>query len=633
MNRYLLFSPNQDITDIAETIAKESNTFHMEICTNSGKEEIIRKVRSLLPGQYDLIIARGMEAQYVQSATDIPVVSIRMTGQEMASLIKKAQNMIQKLSVRIAIIGSRSLFPNVDTLAELFHATIQPFYITDPQEVPRFVDYVKTNRFDIVIGGQAVCHYAESVNMPSINISGSKDSILEALRVAEQVSSALEMKKRDQAELSTLLDYSVNGIIKMDADGYITNLNRIAENTIHLPRNQILKEFVCNVIPNINSELLKQVLSDGRSLHSVFLKINDSDQICNLIPIVVDYMVKGAILSIQAVKTVVNTGSLVARDMHQSRLVAKTTFSDLPAVSKAMKELIHRCRLLAASESPLLLYGEIGTEKEALAECIHLESERKQGPFVSIDCSCYKDESQRQLLLGFLQGSNHNDISSSPFVQADKGTLLLQNIERMSLENQEFLYHFIRTKNILHEGLKKSFTYDLRIIMTSQNDLQVETEAGRFSPDLYYLLCSFALHIPALRLRKEDILVYASLYIHQFASQYSRLNTLSHGAEKVLQDFPWPGNLPQLSAFCERLVLYSTYKIIGEDYVKSQLKQTFPTVVYHCPPVQPTHYQNAEACIISQLLEKNRGNRNKVASELHISRSTLWRKMKQYGLI
>lgn len=631
MNRYLLFSPNQDITDIAENLSRESTSFHLDVCTNKGKEEIISRAKSLLPGQYDLIIARGMEALYIQSATDLPVVTIRLTGQEVASLIKKAQDLTQKLNVKIAIVGSKSLFPNVDTLAELFHVTITPFYITSPDEVPEYVRFVKENHFDVVIGGKAVHSYAESVLMPCIDISGSKDSLLEALRVADQVSYAMKIEKRNKAELSTLLDYSVNGIIQLDSKGYIQNLNRIAENTIQIPRNRILKEPLCDVIPNITVEMLKQVLS-GQSYHSVFLKINDSDHICNFVPILVDHMVNGAILSMQAVKTIISTGSLVSRDIHLSKLAAKATFSSLPVTSKKMEELIHKCRLLAISESPVLLYGEDGTEKETLAECIHLESDRKQAPFVRIDCSCYDGNSQRQLFLGYLQSANRDDISGSPLVQAEKGTLLLQNIESLSLENQYFLYHYIKTKNIVHEGLKKSFVYDVRIIMTAKSDLQLEMETNRFSPSFYFLLRNFSFYVPPLRTRKEDILIYTLSFIRQFASQYSRLNTLSKESKKVLTDYPWPGNLPQLSGFCERLVLFSPHKIIEANYVKNQLKQAFPSTAIQKKAIQKIDYPNAEAQMIAQLLDRYQGNRLAVANDLNISRSTLWRKMKQYNL-
>ena len=194
---------------------------------------------------------------------------------------------------------------------------------------------------------------------------------------------------------------------------------------------------------------------------------------------------------------------------------------------------IHQARILSLSSSPLLIYGEKGTECENLAECIHNESLRSNAPFVHINCKSYSAEKQRDLLLGYLSNEDKKDISLSPFSMSDKGTLLLENIDSLSPENQEFLNYYISTGSIIDEYSNRVFIYDIRIIATAETDLFGLVQDGNFSRELYFKLVSLSLYVPPLRLRKEDLVVYIRDYIKHFSSIHSRLNTISKEAENM----------------------------------------------------------------------------------------------------
>ena len=631
MRNYILFSPNEDITSIAVQLSEASDEYNLEIFTDDEKEHIIKKAASLSPDRYDLAIARGMMVNYVKSTSPIPVVEMRMTSQEMIALIQRALGMLQKDHPKIAIIGSMELFPDISSLSGLFQSTISVFYISSPAEVEACVAKACEDGYDMLIGGAAMCEYARSIHMSHLNLSGSQDSLLEALRVARQICDASDMEKKNRAEISVLLDYSVNGIIKVTTKGILSGMNRIASEMLELSPAEVEGQHISRVIPSVSSALLHQVIDLGMSIHSLFLTIDGHEYLCNFIPLTVDRYTEGAILSLQAVKTILNVSSIVKRDLHQKTLRPTTSFGALVCVSDLMKKNIQQAKILSLSDSPVLIYGEDGTEREELAECIHMESDRCDKPFVHINCKNHTPAAQRDLLLGYLSNEQKGDISLSPFSLSDKGTLLLQNVDSLSRENQEFLYHYMTTGSITDEYSNHIFLYDVRIIATACTDLRQEVSQGSFCPELYFIMASMSLGIAPLRRRRDDLAVYIQNFIKHYSTIHSRLNTLSEPAKKLLTEYPWPGNLPQLSHFCERLVLFSPRKIIGAEYVSAQLSDVFPLIPVPGDNTTGIFY-NEESKQILELLEKYHGNKSRVAQQLAVSRSTLWRKLKKYGL-
>ena len=632
MRNYILFSPNADITSIASRLSESATDYHLDIFTNNDRDTIVKKASSLTIDQYDLVIARGMMVDYIKPSTNIPVVEMRMTIKEMIALIKKAIGILKKKNARISIIGSHKLFPDVTFLSDLFQCTIRVFYLSSHSEVNNCVDNARQNGYDMVIGGQTMCQYAAICQMPYLNISGSQDSLLEALRVAEQICDASDIEKKNRAEISVLLDYSVNGIIKINHSGMITGMNRLARELLRLTQNLVENKHISSISPNITSALLHQVIDMGMSVHSLFLTINSHEYLCNFIPLTVNHYSEGAILSFQAVKTILNTSSIVKRDLHQKQLKPSASFNTLVYSSDIMKEVIREAKILSLTSSPVYIFGENGTEREQLAECIHMESVRWGGPFIHINCKNYTSDAQRNILLGYLSNENKNDVSLSPFSISDKGTLLLQNIDALSIQNQEFLYHYLTTGSIADEYSNRIFIYDVRIIATGDTDLGEMVSKGTFSRELYFHLASLSLNIPPLRVRKDDLVTYIQYFIKHYSTVHSRLNTLSAAACKRMEEYPWPGNITQLSHFCERLVLFSHRKIIGDNYVSEQLLAIYPNISFGPLKGSSRVYYNAEAKMIAELMNTRKGNRNQVAEDLKISRSTLWRKIKKYGL-
>lgn len=632
MAKFVFFSPNKKMKEMANKVADKMGFRQFESMAIPDMDEMVECAKVAERNGADIIISRGLQATFIRENIEIPVVEVRLTGQEIASLITQAKEKAGGDGSIIAFIGSKNMFPNLSRYGEIFHVTIMTFELHRASEVEYLVDEAVEAGNRVIVGGQSVCDYSQKIGIPFLNLSGTEDSIREAFRVAEQVAYAADLEKKNKAELSTLLDYSVNGIIKIDCNGIITNLNLSAENLLHIKRNQILKKHINNLIPDVTNALLHQVLVEGQSIYSVMLTINGSEVISNFVPIKLNDEVESMILSFQVVKSIVSISSKVKQELHIRKLVANSSFSSIYAVSDEMKETIREAKILALTDAPILLYGEPGTEKDILAECIHNESYRKNGPFAAINSRSFSNEQQRKLLMGISIGQEiENELEQSPLLVSDNGTLFIKNIEYLTLNNQELLSDFLSTGCFYSEGYRKNLATDVRLIVSTKTNLHLAVKEGMFLPELYYQL-SNSLFIPSLRSRKEDIASYADIYFKKFCSKYSRIVSLTQEAEDILFDYPWPGNLLQFLGFCERLVAITPRRKINGKFIKEQLELVYPSV--HQTTYDSTQIisQDPNAVLLAELLEKHNGNRARVAEELGISRSTLWRKMKKYNI-
>lgn len=212
------------------------------------------------------------------------------------------------------------------------------------------------------------------------------------------------------------------------------------------------------------------------------------------------------------------------------------------------------------------------------------------------------------------------------------GTLLIRDIENLCPVCQYRLLRLLQYKVFMPNDIEETKILDIRIIVTSHKNLAYQVKQGSFREDLYYLLSSMTLQIPPLRQRREDVLYLLEQTLARFNQVYTKYISLSQGAKAVLCEYDWEGNVLQLERFCERLVLTAGKRVVDEVQVKELLAELYPTIRLEHGEEKLVVYQSPEAVKITEILEKCHGNRNQAANELGISTTTLWRKMKKYGI-
>jgi len=296
--------------------------------------------------------------------------------------------------------------------------------------------------------------------------------------------------------------------------------------------------------------------------------------------------------------------------------------------SPAMSRLLAMVHEVAGSTASVLVTGASGTGKELLARAIHAASERRHGPFVPVDCGAIPEGLLESELFGHRRGAFTGAVADRAGIveTADSGTLFLDEVGNLPASMQAKLLRFLNDRRFRRVGEASERSVDVRVVSASNRDPAELTAEGRFRDDLYYRLAVFSLHIPSLAERREDIPPLVYHFIRRFNAEggYS-VEGVRQDALDLVSDASWPGNVRQLENVTERAVILRKAGLIQPVDLPSELQ-----AAAGAGPGRTL--EDLERQHILQLLEDCSGNRSRVARILGISRRTVYRKLRQYGL-
>ena len=310
---------------------------------------------------------------------------------------------------------------------------------------------------------------------------------------------------------------------------------------------------------------------------------------------------------------------------------------------------------VARTDATVLLTGESGTGKEVFARYIHDQSPRARGPFVAINCAAIPDNLLEATLFGYEKGAftGAQSAQAGKFEQADKGTLLLDEISEMPLGLQAKLLRVLQEREVERVGGKKPVPIDIRVLATSNRDMAAEVAAGRFREDLFYRLNVFPLEIPALRARPGDIVPLAGHFLNLHGARLGRVARLGAAAAAKLAAHAWPGNVRELENVMQRALILAPGDLVEAEHlllpgsgasgmpvpaVAASALPSAPTASGAAPqagqPVvssgAPANMKDLERQHILDTLAKVGGSRKKAIELLGISERTLRYKLAQY---
>ena len=227
-------------------------------------------------------------------------------------------------------------------------------------------------------------------------------------------------------------------------------------------------------------------------------------------------------------------------------------------VSPKMQNIVKLAQKVAKTDATVLLIGESGTGKEVLAKYIHSISNRSKGKFVAVNCAAIPSNLLESEMFGYEKGAFSGAVKSHPgkFEQANKGTILLDEISEMPLELQAKLLRVIQEKTVDRIGSTESISVDVRIICTTNRNIEEEVKKGNFREDLYYRISVFPIKIPPLKERKEEIIPLAEMFLKKFSAKFKKnIKQISEDAKDLLLNYPWHGNVRELQNVIERAVV------------------------------------------------------------------------------
>ena len=312
------------------------------------------------------------------------------------------------------------------------------------------------------------------------------------------------------------------------------------------------------------------------------------------------------------------------------RVTAKNSFMGMVGKSHSMKELFSRLPDIAQSPSNVLITGESGTGKELIARAIHQLSRVKQGPFQAVNCSALAESLLESELFGHEKGAytGADRTVAGRFELASGGSLFLDEIGEMNTSLQVKLLRVLDHREFERVGSNRTIPLRARIIAATHRDLELGQETGAFRMDLFYRLRTIPVHLPPLRERREDIPLLVNHFLEKFNRKYGKsVRMLDPAVMKRFMAHDWPGNVRELERVMEHAFVFVKGPIIFPRYLPSK-----PTVRAGEAPSK-TEEKNAEKDAVLQALAQAGQKRARAAELLGISRSSLWRRMKQYGLL
>ena len=301
---------------------------------------------------------------------------------------------------------------------------------------------------------------------------------------------------------------------------------------------------------------------------------------------------------------------------------------NIVGASGAMQQVFALIREVARTDATVLIQGETGTGKELVANAIHELSERSDGPLVTVNCAALPEGLLESELFGHVKGAFTGAVSdrAGRFELASGGTLFLDEVAEIPATVQVKLLRVLQERTYERVGEGKTRKSDVRLISATNKSLADEVAAGRFREDLYYRLNVFPIHLPPLRERTDDLPLLVHAILERLVERSGRKPpVVSDDALAVLRHHRWPGNVRELQAAMEYALIRSHGDVIAPQHL--------PGHMLHAPAGTPvTDCVVNEECI-QLALEEHHGNRTKAAESLGISRVTLWRKMKSYGMV
>jgi len=305
--------------------------------------------------------------------------------------------------------------------------------------------------------------------------------------------------------------------------------------------------------------------------------------------------------------------------------------------SRVVRQLREQIAMAAPTNGRVLIYGENGTGKELVARTLHMQSHRRSGPFVEVNCAAIPEELIESELFGHVKGAFTGAVSDrrGKFEVADGGTLFLDEIADMSVKTQAKVLRVLQEQTLELVGGSTRVRVDVRVVAATNKDLQAEIRAGRFRDDLYFRLNVVPIFVPPLRDRSDDVPLLADHFMAEFAGEYGRrLKTFDAAATDVLQSYAWPGNVRELRNVIERLMIMVPGEMITAADL-SFLDVPRPRPARSAPAERLTLHDardQFERDLILRTLAEQQGNMSRTADALGVERSNLYRKMKAFGI-
>jgi len=573
----------------------------------------------------DVFVCGSSNLQMIKENIPAPIVPINISGFDIMDNLIEAKTKGNE----IIIISYKNYIASKFAHKGIFNVDVDEKCYNNISELKLILNNLKKKNESIVIGSSLVCDICDELGIDSILIYSS-DSIKNAISQAIQIQESIQKEKYKLNQFNAILNFTYSGIIATDKNNIIRIYNPMAENIIGIPGKNIVGRDANNVIENTR---LSEVLISKKQEIDQLQKLNNRVVLTSRVPILVGDQVEGVVATFRDIKSIEESEHKIRKQLYSKGLISKYTFDDIKGESQAIKKCIEISKEYAKSNFTILISGESGTGKELFAHSVHHQSERRSEAFVAINCAALPKSLLESELFGYVGGAftgAKKEGKIGLFELAHNGTIFLDEIAETPLSIQSRLLRVIQEKEVMRLGSDRVIKIDVRIISATNKNLWKEVVRGNFREDLYYRLSALELKIPPLRGRRKDIPFISREFIRNyFQNIYYAYQKKWEEIFLNLQKYEFYGNVRELYNVLKRLAIliqkreeYSVQGLIDLTYDEEEKLLV----------LKAGQRKKGEVEDILEMLNRKDWDKSETAKELGISRTTLWRKMKIYGI-
>lgn len=416
--------------------------------------------------------------------------------------------------------------------------------------------------------------------------------------------------------LYTISESTSDGLISVDNDGEIKYFNNVAKAMLEIQPDKPLPIKISHDLG------VDKVINSGLTIRDKEINIKGSSSqkiVVTTQPIFNNQKICGAVTALRIAdsnkKTVDPT--TIGSNAHY-------TFNDILGKSQSLKKAIRLAKFASNLDSNIMLVGESGTGKEMFSQAIHNISDYQEGPFIAVNCAAIPKELVGSELLGYSEGAftgARRSGAPGKFELAEGGTIFLDEIESMPLEQQPVLLRILEERRVTRIGGRRAIPLNVNIITATNEDLLEKVQDKSFREDLYYRLNVLCIEIPPLRERQGDIILLADYFLNQFNNAFNVRASFSKEAINLIKSYHWPGNIRELQNAIKQAIFTSEGQVITPDQMHIKIDKT-----------EPLSLADNELEAIKKALEATGGDIAEASRMLGISRTTIYRKLRKLNI-
>jgi propionate catabolism operon transcriptional regulator len=623
--------------EIASALSTYSDSSIEEIDIHlASLDDALPVARSLLEAGVEVIIGGGATGKLLRRKLDGPVVHIARSTLDLL----RALNLAKRFGPDLCLTSYESTTEGIDLFERLLSVRIHELVFTSMPELVAGLTRMTETGVSCVVGSALSKEAASSVGLQGIVVYPGKEAILQALQDARTLAAAQRKERQDAARLRLVLESISEGVVGMDTEERLTLLNEAAARLLGLDPETAVGRPLPSVLQDAG---LTRAMETGLPDMDQIRRLAGQDMVVSTRPVVMHGVVQAAVATIKPVSRIESIDRKVKEKLYAKGFVARYGLGHLKGQSAAMVHLRSRAVRYALTEAAVLIQGETGCGKEILAQGMHIESPRRDQPFVAVNCSALPETLLESELFGYEEGAftgARRGGKPGLFELSSKGTIFLDEIADISPQLQVRLLRVLEEKEVMRLGGDRIIPVDVRIISSASQDLVQEVRVGRFRSDLYFRLAVLRLELPALRQRPEDLPdIMEELFVRNDLDRDQALALLTPATTQRLQAYSWPGNVRELDSLVRRfLALGGRAQAGGPELLQELLDEVEQVGLEHSPldPTSPSRegirlkdqVVDFEREVIQRVLADSRHNRREAARRLGMSVNTLWRKLK-----